>query len=296
MENTEKRPMTPAQRKKRQRLIETLTRAGIQLLFFLTMPGAFAAGFNGVKDIFRRIGGGEVLELNGFVSALAGLCLFTVLFGRYFCGFACAFGSFGDFVFYISGLIQKKLFHRKKQYVLPEKITVHGRKVKYAVLAAIVLMCVFGVYDNITGFSPWSVFSFLTSLRFNLSGYAAGVVILVLIIAGMSVKERFFCQFLCPMGAVFSLLPIMPFAQLKRDSASCIAGCNACKMKCPVDIKLENDGILNGECISCERCTGICPRANITRWDRRLMKYSIVPMLAKAVLFFAMGAALGMMR
>ncbi|RHR71942.1 4Fe-4S binding protein [Eubacterium sp. AF15-50] len=31
------------------------------------------------------------------------LCLYTIVFGRFFCGFACTFGTLGDFVheFYV---------------------------------------------------------------------------------------------------------------------------------------------------------------------------------------------------
>ena len=294
--NAEKQPLSPAQLKKRRNTRNTLARSAVQVLFFVSMPGAFVAGFNGVKEIFQRIGSGSVIEPNAFILALVGLCAFTVVFGRYFCGFVCAFGSFGDFVFWLSGIIQKKLFKRKKQYVLPEAVTKYARYVKYAVLAVIVSLCALGVYSRLGGWSPWSVFSFLTSFRLDLAGYALGAVLLVLIIAGMSVKERFFCQFLCPMGAVFSLLPILPFAQLRRDTENCIPRCNACKMKCPVDIKLEQDGFLNGECIACERCTGVCPRANLTRWDRKLLKDELIPVLIKAVLFFALGSWLGLCR
>ena len=33
-----------------------------------------------------------------------------------------------------------------------------------------------------------------------------GIILLILILIGMAFKKRFFCQFLCPMGAVFSIL------------------------------------------------------------------------------------------
>ena len=36
-----------------------------------------------------------------------------------------------------------------------------------------------------------------------------GLVILLLLMVGMCVQERFFCRFFCPMGAVFSLLPVL---------------------------------------------------------------------------------------
>ncbi len=290
--------LSPAQQKARRRRQNALVRNLIQLFFFLMMPGAFVAGFSGVKSIMQKVAAGNVLELDSFVKALIGLCLFTIIFGRFFCGFACAFGTFGDFVYWISGLIQKKLLHRKKQFSLPERFSPWLQKIKFVILAAIVITCALGIYDrfNQYNWNPWSVFSFITALRFELSGYVIGIVILILIIAGMAVKERFFCQFLCPMGAVFAIIPQFPFAWLQRDADNCLKNCRACQMKCPVDIKLETDGFRNGECIGCEKCAGVCPRGNLTRWDRRILKNEILSVVIRAMILFLLGTYLGLCR
>ncbi|MBR1781468.1 MAG: 4Fe-4S binding protein [Oscillospiraceae bacterium] len=292
----EKPKLTPAQLKKRRNQRNAWLRAGIQAVFFFSMPGAFVAGFSGVKNIFQRIGAGQTLQWNSFVSALVGLCVFTVIFGRFFCGYVCAFGTLGDFVYWLSGLVQRKVFHRKKQLQIPAKLTPWGQKVKYVILAAIIALCAFGLYDRLSGWNPWSVFSFFMALRFRLSGYWPGLVLLLLIVTGMAFRERFFCQFLCPMGAVFALLPQMPFAPLQRKPEQCIPGCQACKRQCPVDIKLEPDGFLNGECIGSERCAGVCPKNNLTRWDRKLLRSEAAAALVKAALFFVLGVLLGLCR
>lgn len=165
MQTTEKKPLTAAQKKQRTLKHRAWLRAAVQLMFFIAMPGAFVAGFNGVKQLFLRIGHGEVLQLDSFTLSLLGLCGFTILFGRFFCGYVCAFGSLGDGVWWLSGLVQKKLLHRKKQFQLPEKAVRRGQKVKYLVLAVIVGLCTAGVYSRLTGWSPWEVFSRLTALR-----------------------------------------------------------------------------------------------------------------------------------
>ena len=293
-----KKKLTPVQQKVRRRRQNALVRNLVQLFFFLMMPGAFVAGFSGVKSIFQKVAAGSVLELDSFVKALIGLCIFTIVFGRFFCGFACAFGTFGDFVYWISGLIQKKLFRRKKQFSLPERLSPWLQKVKFLILALIVAACALGSYDSFNQYNwnPWSVFSFITALRFELSGYTIGIVILILIIAGMAVKERFFCQFLCPMGAVFAIIPQLPFAWLQRNADTCLKNCRACQTTCPVDIKLETDGFRNGECIGCEKCAGICPKGNLTRWDRMLLKNEILPVIIRAEILFLLGAYLGLCR
>ena len=95
---------------------------------------------------------------------------------------------------------------------------------KYAVLLAIVLLCFTGVYGEITGWSPWDVFSMLRSGNFKVGAYWLGCVLLVLILAGMVFCERFFCRFLCPMGAVFTMLPVLPFFSVRRKKGELCKG------------------------------------------------------------------------
>ena len=118
----QKKPLKAAEKRRKAQKQKAWLRAGIHVVFFLSMPGAFVAGFSGIKHLFQWIGAGEPLQVDSFVLALIGLCAFTILFGRFFCGYVCAFGGLGDGVFWLSGVLQKKLLHRKKQYQLPEKL------------------------------------------------------------------------------------------------------------------------------------------------------------------------------
>ena len=254
------------------------------------------AGFSGVKQIFLHIGAGEVLSVDSFTLSLLGLCGFTLLFDRFFCGYACAFGSLGDAVWALSGLIQKSCSTAKSSSVCRS-----GR-------------CFWGRRSN-TGWGggggtgggrqekkdadrrkPVEVFSRLTALHLPPEGFGVGIGLLVLILLGMAVQPRFFCQFLCPMGAVFALLPVLPFARLHRQSDGCIPGCNACKQQCPVCLKLEETSLRSGECIACEACVGTCPKQNIHRWDTTLCKRLWLPVLGKVLLFFLLGCWLGFCR
>jgi len=296
MQQTEKKPLTAAQKRQQALRQRARLRAAVQAVFFVSMPGAFVAGFAGVRQLFLRIGTGAVLQMDSFVLSLLGLCGFTILFGRFFCGWVCAFGSLGDFVYGLSGLVQKKLLHRKRQFALPHKAVLWGQKLKYLVLLSIVVMCAANQYGKLTGTDPWEVFSRLTALHTPPEGFGIGIALFVLILIGMALQPRFFCQFLCPMGAVFALLPVLPFAQLHRDGENCIPGCNACANRCPVNLKLDDESLRSGECIACEACVGTCPRSNITRWDIAHSKHFWRPLLAKAVIFFIMGVCLGFCR
>ena len=143
--------------KKRQRDIR-LIRAGIQLAFFIAAPSLFSTAFAGIKSIFLAIAAGQPVEWNSFLTVTAALLIFTCFFGRHFCGYACAFGSFGDVIYEGFAWIWTKCFHKKKKPALSEKKVHRLQKVKYIVLALILLSCLTGVYGKLTGNQPVGCF------------------------------------------------------------------------------------------------------------------------------------------
>ena len=274
--------------------IHVWVRAVIQLLYFLFIPSAYTAAFNGVKYIFTQMGTRAHLEVTSFVAALIVLCVYTIVFGRFFCGFACAFGSLGDAVRALYVFICKK--RKKKPITMKASVVKKLQAVKYFVLAVIAMTCFTGAYSKAKGFSPWDVFSMLHARNFKLGGYALGVILLVLIVVGMCFQERFFCRVLCPMGAVFSILPVLPLSALRRDRAECIKGCRACTMKCPSDIELAPDTApeLSGDCFQCQKCIDTCPKGNIHTGIRALKGNEIWYTVLRAVILLVLFKFIGL--
>ena len=258
--------LTAKDRKK----IYTRLRAMIQLMYFVFIPSVYTAAFAGVKYIFIRIGAGEKVGMTSFVTVLLVICLYTMVFGRFFCGFACTFGTFGDALRALYIKVCKK--RKKKPVKIPEKAVGILCYMKYLVLLLIVLLCYSGVYGKAQGTSPWDVFSMIHAGNFRLGGYGIGLVVLILLMAGMCVQERFFCRFFCPMGAVFSLLPVLPFFALHRTRKNCRKGCKACAKICPSQIGLPTDGSweISGDCFQCQKCIDICPQKHIHCGIRKL--------------------------
>ncbi|MDD3217561.1 MAG: 4Fe-4S binding protein [Lachnospiraceae bacterium] len=248
---------------KNKKKLHICLRGIIQLIYFLLIPSAYTAAFAGVKYLFTQIGAVEKIQWNSFLAILIVLCVYTIIFGRFFCGFACTFGSFGDALHWIYQKTCKKL--KKKPIKISEKITGLLIYLKYIVLVAILILCYLGLYGNLQGSSPWDVFSMIHAGNLKLGAYTVGVVVLILLILGMCIQERFFCRFFCPMGAVFSILPVLPFFSLHRDREECLRGCKGCEKKCPVDVKLPNSGTMEvrGECIQCQKCIDTCPKSNV---------------------------------
>ena len=81
---------------RQKRDIRRLGRQIIQIIFFLWMPALYTSAFSGVRYVIEQIRAGKPIEQNAFLVMLIALCGFTILFGRFFCGYACAFGTLGD--------------------------------------------------------------------------------------------------------------------------------------------------------------------------------------------------------
>lgn len=269
--------------KKQVKKIRTWLRRALQLFFFIWFPSVYTAAFSGVKYLFTRLGAGEPVELTSFVTVLLVICLYTMVFGRFFCGFACAFGSLGDAVYGLGSFIRKKKKKKPLQVLAPWSQWLLW--IKYLVLALLAGLCFTGVYASTKGSSPWEVFSMLHAGNLKLSGYAVGGTLLILILIGMALQERFFCRFLCPMGTVFSLLPVFPFFALKRDRENCAKGCKGCTRICPADVELPDAAgtdCIRGECFQCQKCIDVCRKTNIHCGIRQLKGNEIWLTLIKA--------------
>ena len=237
-------------------------RMAIQVVFFIVFPSAFASAFTAVKEVATAFSTGAQLTMTPFSKILIFLLAFTVIFGRFFCGYACALGAFGDWVYKTSQFIQRKT--GKKIPKIPMQTVKTLQHAKFIVLALIIILCFSGFNDEIGEYSPWTLFSMILSGKFPIADYIEAGVLLLLIVIGMAIQSRFFCQFLCPMGAIFSMMPVLPTGQLVRDSENCIKCCKICRLGCPVALKLGKEEFREGECVRCNRCISLCPRGNIS--------------------------------
>lgn len=271
--------------KKNKRKLHSYTRAIIQLLFFIFLPSIYTSAFSGIKYVFTNLGAGKAVEMSAFLTILAVISIYTIVFGRFFCGYACAFGSLGDAVRALYVWICKKC--KRKPVTVTDKAAGVLSHCKYLILLAIVCLCFSGIYGSLTGWNPWDVFSMTIAGNFAYGTYKLGLVLMVLILILMAVSERGFCRFLCPMGAWFALLPVLPFFSVKREKTECLPKCKACTVVCPsrLDIPQFRSWNLKGDCFACGKCIDICPKNHVSSgWFRKLK--------GNEILFTAVRAAL----
>ncbi len=254
-------PKGRAQERRRAELLHRGVRWAAQIAFFVAFPGVWSATFSGVKYLCQQVGATQPLELSGFFALLLVILGYTCVFGRFFCGYACSFGFLGDAVYALATPLRRALGVDGKKLPVRARHLLH--QVKYFVLLGICLACFAGVWSSVSGYSPWGAFAGLRAG--SVDGIdAVAFVLLAAVVVGMAFEERFFCQFLCPLGALFTQLPVLPAALFRRDRSTCVPRCNRCQDRCPVGIHPDRYDMRSGECIECGRCADGCPVANVS--------------------------------
>lgn len=188
------------------------------------------------------------------------LLLFGLIAGRWICGWLCPFGLLQDVLHRIPG---KKLRVPKKLRWL--------RFTKYALLAIfVVLLPMFPLNAlNDPAFCKFicpagTIEGALPLLALNEPlRSSAGLLFVwkaflaIAIVAACVVLYRFFCRFLCPLGAIYGLLNRVALYRLRVDNHRCTK-CGACSRACKLDVepyKTPN----SAECIRCGDCVKACP-------------------------------------
>lgn len=240
-----------------------VVRHGIQLIAFLIFPGLFIATFAAVGDIYKAILN-KSFELSAYGNQLLLLLAIfpiTILFGRFFCGYLCSFGAFGDLLWAVSNRIMKK------PVIVSARIDKILKYLKYVILLLIIIAVWTVALPVDYTYNPWNIFGMYSSLKGwgTLTGlFSVGGILLLLIMIGNFFVERFFCRYICPLGAIFAILSYFRLYRIKKPGNKCGA-CQLCTRKCSMGIPLKAmDVVYSGECIDCYRCVDVCPRDNVS--------------------------------
>jgi MauM/NapG family ferredoxin protein len=229
------------------------------------------------------------------VFALAGItALVTVVGGRYVCGWVCPFGAAHQF---FSFLFKKaKLLKPRKEEKKEKRLAWKYYLLAFVLVASLFTVDLVGIADPlsllyrsfVTGVVPWfarvfsasigllygirlasigdSLAQFLNTLALNQTfhqGFLLGLIFLGLVLLNLT-RERFWCRYLCPLGALLGLLARWNVAKVRVDSEKCI-NCNLCSIHCETQANpYPNEEWRSHECVYCYTCAAICPTAAVS--------------------------------
>jgi NosR/NirI family nitrous oxide reductase transcriptional regulator len=258
------------------------------LAFTLLVLGFYSQGQLSVVNIFT------VLQtwLHGFnietflidpIIFILWIYVFATLFlwGRgVFCGWLCPFGALQE----ILSALARKLNIRQIRIKQP----LHQRlwMLKYVILLVLVALSFYSldkaeVASEVEPFKTAITLVFVRSWPFVL--YA------VLLLAMGLFVHKFYCRYVCPLGAGLAILgKLRLFSWLSRRDA-CGQPCQLCRHKCEIDAISPAGKINYDECIQCLECIvyynadDLCPPqiAIAKRQRRRTPPTDLIPVVSQ---------------
>ncbi|MDA9408170.1 NosR/NirI family protein [Bradyrhizobium sp. CCBAU 45384] len=176
-------------------------------------------------------------------SATAGGLLF---WGRGpFCGWLCPFGALQE----LTNTVAKWL--KVPQITVPWGLHERMWPIKYIIFLGLFGLSLYSV-DMAERFAEVEPFKTAIILKFARGwpfvAYAVGLLVIGLFI------ERFFCRYLCPLGAALAIPGRMRTFEWLRRWQECGSPCQRCAKECPVQ-SIHPEGHINvNECIYCMHC------------------------------------------
>lgn len=210
--------------------------------------------FGGIESFYTFITQGVMVKrivASSFILLIA-VIIAAIIFRRTFCGNVCSLGTLQELFARLGKFIFKKRFN------VPKIIDTPARYLKYALLILIIVFTVKTGELVIRPYDPWATYNhLLTSELFK--DFLFGFIILAISLIGSLIYDRFFCKYLCPMGAFLGAINRIGLFRVKRNEKTCI-NCNACDKACPVNIPVESlKQVQSSECINCNLCVNACP-------------------------------------
>jgi len=213
--------------------------------------------FGGLESLYQVFTTGSFIAkiFAGTMTLFIITLIVALVFRRSFCGLICPFGAIQEFF----AKLGQRIFKRK--WVMPARVHKPLRYLKYIVLLVTVVYAWKTAGLWMAPYDPWSAYAHLPEGLESVWGESAvGLIILVVTIVGSLIYDRFFCKYLCPMGALYGIVgKISPFKVVRNEDV-CI-DCGICSKSCPMNIDVQHSlKVTTAECINCQACVNSCPK------------------------------------
>lgn len=162
-----------------------------------------------------------------------------------FCGWLCPFGALQE----LTNTIAKAL--RVPQLNVAWDLHERLWPIKYVIFLFLFGMSLYsiGAAEQFAEVEPFKTAIILKFIR----DWPFVVFALALLVAGLFI-ERFYCRYLCPLGAALAIPGRMRMFEWLRRWPECGSPCQRCANECPVQSIHPNGRINVNECIYCMHC------------------------------------------
>ncbi len=189
-----------------------------------------------------------------FLTALVPFVL-TMIFGRFFCGWICPATFLYELNTTVSLWLQSLGFKTGRRRF--------DRRLKYLVLAVGIIISALSGSVLISMIYPPAILGREIYFGIALGGFGAGLVFFVLTLLFDSlVSRRGFCRYVCPGGALYSLIGRYRLFRIRRIVENC-NDCAKCNAVCEFGLDPLRDDF-GQECNNCTACIAICPTDALT--------------------------------
>ena len=183
------------------------------------------------------------------VAALLPMLL-TIIFGRFFCGWICP----ATFIYELNDNLGTWL----RRAGLPISQRRLDGRLKYLVLGLGMLLSMLTGAVVFAAVYPPAIIGREIYYAIAVGGFGAGAVFFMLsLLFDLMVARRGFCRYVCPGGALYSLLGRFRLLRIQRKVAAC-NDCAMCNTVCQFDLDPLHDGF-GQECNNCTACIAVCP-------------------------------------
>ena len=175
----------------------------------------------------------------------------TAVVGRCYCAAVCPMGVFQDIFIWL----HKLLFGKKRPY----RYRKPQNWLRYTVLVAFVVLMVLGLNGIAVLIAPYSAYARMVT-NIHGTGMVHWIAIATLCCLGVMsfCWGRLWCNTLCPVGSLLSLVSRYRLIGIRIDADKC-AGCRKCEQGCrAMCIDIDSKTVDHSRCVDCMNCLNVC--------------------------------------
>lgn len=204
--------------------------------------------------VFGQIAAGLSIYWPFFLTGLIPIIL-TVIFGRFFCGWICP----ATFIYELNTILSLWL----QRFGIKSGKRRFDRRLKYVVLAIGLIISAATGSVLVSMIYPPAIIGREIYFGIALGGFGAGLVFfIVTMLFDLLISRRGFCRYVCPGGALYSLLGRFRVFRIKRIVETC-NDCAKCNAICEFGLDPLRDNF-GQECNNCTACIAVCPTDALT--------------------------------